>query len=89
MASTLNLSLTDELRAFVDENSGDGTLYATPSEFMRDVLREKKQRLEAAKMRDSILAGYQDLIAGRSIEYQGSVREVIKQVRKKEQQNWE
>ena len=89
MASTLNLSLTDELRAFVDENSGDGTLYATPSEFMRDVLREKKQRLEAAKMRDSILDGYQDLIAGRSIEYQGSVREVIKQVRKKEQQNWE
>ena len=89
MASSLNLSLTDELRAFVDENSGDGTLYATPSEFMRDVLREKKQRLEAAKMRDSILAGYQDLIAGRSIEYQGSVREVIKQVRKKEQQNWE
>ena len=89
MASTLNLSLTDELRAFVDENSGDGTLYATPSEFMRDVLREKKQRLEAAKIRDSILVGYQDLIAGRSIEYQGSVREVIKQVRKKEQQNWE
>ena len=89
MASSLNLSLTDELRAFVDENSGDGTLYATPSEFMRDVLREKKQRLEAVKMRDSILAGYQDLVAGRSIEYQGSVREVIRQVRKKEQQNWE
>ena len=89
MASSLNLSLTDELRAFVDDNSGDGTLYATPSEFMRDVLREKKQRLEAAKIRDSILVGYQDLIAGRSIEYQGSVREVIKQVRKKEQQNWE
>ena len=56
---------------------------------MRDVLREKKQRLEAAKMRDSILDGFKDLIAGRSIEYQGSVREVIKQVRKKEQQNWE
>ena len=89
MASSLNLSLTDELRAFVDENSGDGTLYTTPSEFMRDVLRVKKQRLEAAKMRDSILDGFKDLIAGRSIEYQGSVREVIKQVRKKEQQNWE
>lgn len=89
MASTLNLSLTDELRAFINENSGDGTLYATPSEFMRDVLREKKQRLEAAQMRDSILDGFKDLIAGRSIEYQGSVREVIKQVRKKEQQNWE
>ena len=42
MSTTLNLSLTDELRAFVDQNSGDGTLYATPSEFVRNVLREKK-----------------------------------------------
>jgi hypothetical protein len=33
MSSTLNLSLTDELRALVNKNSGDGTLYATPSEF--------------------------------------------------------
>lgn len=42
MSGTLKLSLTDKLRAFIDENSGDGTLYATPSEFVRDVLREKK-----------------------------------------------
>ena len=41
----INLSLTDELRAFIDVNSGDGTLYATPSEFLRDVLREKKRRV--------------------------------------------
>ena len=41
MPIPFNLSLTDELRAFVDQNSGDGTLYATPSEFVRDVLREK------------------------------------------------
>lgn len=77
MSSTLNLSLTDELHAFIDENSGDGTLYATPSEFLRDVLREKKQRMEAAKMRDSILAGFRDLNAGRYVEYRGSVRELI------------
>ena len=41
MPSTLNLSLTDELRAFIDANCGDGTLYATPSEFVRDVLEEQ------------------------------------------------
>ena len=46
MSSTLNLSLTDELRAFVNENCGDGTLYATPSEFVRDLLRRQKQRQE-------------------------------------------
>ena len=44
MGRTLNLSLTDELRAIVDENSGDGTLYATPSEFVRVLLRDRKER---------------------------------------------
>jgi antitoxin ParD1/3/4 len=80
MSSTLNLSLTNELRAFIDENTGDGTLYATPSEFLRDLLREKKQRIEAAKMRDAILEGFKDLIAGHSVEYRGSVRDLIKDV---------
>lgn len=40
MSSTLNLSLTDELRAFVDQNSRDGTPYATPREFLSDLFRE-------------------------------------------------
>ena len=33
MSSSINLSLTDELRSFVNENGGDGSLYATPSRF--------------------------------------------------------
>jgi antitoxin ParD1/3/4 len=78
MGSTLNLSLTDELRAFVDENSGDGTLFATPSEFVRDVLREKKERLEAARIRDAILEGYQDALNGRVVEYRGNIRALLK-----------
>ena len=81
MSSTLNLSLTDELRAFIDENSGDGTLFATPSEFVRNVLREKKERLEAARIRDSILEGYQDAIAGKTVEYNGDLRELMKKAR--------
>ena len=56
----------DALRTFIDRNCGDGTLYATPTEFMRDVLREKKERLEAAELRAGILEGYQDSIAGRT-----------------------
>jgi antitoxin ParD1/3/4 len=78
MSTTLNLSLTDELRAFVDQNSGDGTLYATPSEFVRDILREKKQRLEAAQIRDAILNGYQDAIHGRTVPYRGDLRQLMK-----------
>ena len=78
MSTTLNLSLTDELRAFVDQNSGDGTLYATPSEFVRDILREKKQRLEAAQIREAILDGYQDAIQGRTVPYRGDLRQLLK-----------
>ncbi len=78
MATTLNLSLTDALRAFVDQNSGDGTLYATPSEFVRDLLREKKERLEAAQIRDAILDGFQDAIHGRTVTYRGNLRQLMK-----------
>ena len=78
MSSTLNLSLTNELRAFVDQNSGDGTLFATPSEFVRDLLREKKQRIEAAQIRDAIIEGYRDAAEGRTMEYQGDLRKLLR-----------
>lgn len=78
MSSTLKLSLTDALRAFIDQNSGDGTLYATPSEFVRDVLREKLERLEAAKIRDAILDGFQDAIQGRTVSFNGDLRQLLR-----------
>lgn len=78
MATTLNLSLTDELRAFIDENSGEGTLYATPSEFIRDLLRQKKKQLEAEKIRAAILEGYQDAIEGRTVPFEGDLRSLLK-----------
>jgi antitoxin ParD1/3/4 len=78
MSRTLNLSLTDELRSFIDSNSGDGTLYATPSEFVRNVLREKKERMEAAQIRDAIIAAYQDAIQGRTVPYNGDLRRLLR-----------
>jgi antitoxin ParD1/3/4 len=88
MSSSINLSLTDELRAFIDRNCGDGTLYATPSEFLRDVLREKKERLEAAEMRDAILEGYRDLVEGRVVEFKGDLRATLDEARRREKQRW-
>lgn len=79
MKRTLNLALTDELRAFVDQQSGDGTLYATPSEFVRDLLRHKKQALDAANLRQGIIDGYQDLIAGNTVEFNGDLRSLLNQ----------
>jgi len=40
MASSLNLSLTDELRMYVDNRTGDTGLYSTPSEYLRDLIRK-------------------------------------------------
>jgi antitoxin ParD1/3/4 len=82
LSRTFNLSLTDELRAFIDQNSGDGTLYATPSEFVRQVLREKKDCQEAAIMRDAIIGGYQDAIAGRVHKFDGDLRKLMKKVKR-------
>ena len=86
--NSINLSLTDELRAFVDQNSGDGTLFATPSEFLRDVLREKKERMEAAELRAAIVEGYRDLIEGRVVEFKGDIRHAMKEARRREAKGW-
>lgn len=82
IASTLNLSLTDELRAFVDQNCGDGTLYATPGEFVRDLLRQKKLQMEAAAAHDAIVSGYQDAISGRTVPFAGDLRSLLKKAAK-------
>ena len=86
--TSINLSLTDELRAFVDRNSGDGTLYATPSEFLRDVLREKKARIEAAELRQGVIEGYRDVIEGRVVEFKGSLRKTMNEARRREAKGW-
>jgi antitoxin ParD1/3/4 len=85
MSSSLNLTLTDELRAIIDRNCEDGTLYATPTQFMRVVLREKKERLEANELRTGLLDGYQDAIAGRIATFSGNLKADMAQFRKRRQ----
>lgn len=82
MARSINLSLTDELRQFVDSNVGDNSLYATPSEFLRDLIREKKDRIEAKELRAAILDGFQDAINNRTVEFSGDLRSDMKKFRK-------
>ena len=87
-SSTINLSLTNELRAFIDRSCGDGTLYATPSEFLRDLLREEKERQDAAQIRDAILEGYQDVIGGRVVEFKGDLRKTLAEAKRREKHGW-
>ncbi|NEO38010.1 MAG: hypothetical protein F6J90_17410 [Moorea sp. SIOASIH] len=39
MSSSLNIQLTDKLRRYVDMRASDDDVYATPSEYIRDLIR--------------------------------------------------
>lgn len=61
MASSMNLSLTDELRDFVNSRTGDNGVYATPSEYLRDLIRHD---MEAQAVVAHVTAGLEDLAKG-------------------------
>ena len=62
MTCSLNLSLTNELRAFVDSRTGDSGVYATPSEYIRDLIRHD---MEAGMTVNHVLTGLDDIKQGR------------------------
>lgn len=68
---SLNIALTDEMKNFIMSQSGDGTRYATPSEYVRDLIRHEQDRMDAAKLRSSIIEG--DVIHGRTREFSGDL----------------
>ena len=83
MPASLHVPLTDELHEFVKNQSGNGTPFASSDEFVRALIREKQEKLQAAQFRRAVLEGYQDIIEGRVVEYKGSVRDVIRQAKRK------
>ena len=62
MASSMNLSLTDELRDFVNSRANDSGLYATPSEYLRDLIRRD---MESQSTVAHVMRGLDDLAHGR------------------------
>ncbi len=65
MSSSLNLSLTSELRNYVDSRTGDSSLYATPSEYLRDLIRHDMESQETVT---HVLNGLDDIKHGRFSE---------------------
>lgn len=47
--STMNISLSDELRSFVDSQVSDGD-YVSSSEYMRELLRKEKDRVRLRRL---------------------------------------
>lgn len=61
MPSSLNVSLTDELRRYVDSRASDADLYATPSEYIRDLIRRDMQDWAIVK---SVARGLREAAGG-------------------------
>ena len=62
MSSSLNVSLTDELRNYVNTRASDADVYATPSEYIRDLIR---QDMENHRMVTHVINGLDDVKQGR------------------------
>ncbi len=58
MGSSLNVSLTDELRRFVDSRASDQDVYSTPSEYVRDLIRRD---MEGAAIITKVRRGLDDI----------------------------
>lgn len=64
MSSSLNIQLTAELRRYIDERTSDNDVYATPSEFIRDLIRkDRSQRIVG-----SIMQGLHEVHHGKSLK---------------------
>lgn len=58
MSSSLNVSLTDELRRFVDSRASDEDVYSTPSEYIRDLIRRD---MEGSAVLTKVCRGLDDI----------------------------
>ena len=74
MSERINARLSQPLAAFVERMVGQAGLYETPSEYVRDLIRRDMERREGQFVQDAILAGYQDLAAGRVFESSGDFK---------------
>ena len=53
-------------------------MYATPSEFVRDLIRKNKMQIEANRLCAGVIEGIQEATECRVHEFTGSVRELLK-----------
>jgi antitoxin ParD1/3/4 len=65
MSSSLNVSLTDELRRFVDTRARDQGVYSTPSDYVRDLIRRD---MEGTAILTKVRRGLDDIKSNRFAE---------------------
>ena len=73
--ATMNISLPDTLREFVESQIREGG-YGTTSEYLRDLIRREQHRLQ---LRDTLLAGLDaEVVAEADAAYFKQLRKSLK-----------
>lgn len=65
--ATLNISLPDSMRTFVDQQVAQGG-YSTASEYIRELVRAEQKRAAQQRLESLLLEGVESLESGRSTE---------------------
>lgn len=66
--ATMNISLTDNLKAYVEERANSG-LYAGASDYVRDLIRQDRERQEKlARMQELWTEGLESGISEKTVE---------------------
>ena len=82
MKRVISVTLPEELLEFLRQSSRPSTPHASINDFVCHVLQEAKDRTEARSIRTAILEGYRDAIEGRTVEYHGNLKELLRSRRK-------
>ena len=89
MSDRINARLSQPLAEFVDRMVGEAGLYETPSEYVRDLIRRDMERRDGQFLQDAILAGHQDLAAGRVFVSSGDFKADMAVFDRKEADGWQ
>jgi antitoxin ParD1/3/4 len=77
MGASLHVSLPDEMRRFVDEISNGKSVYATPSEYVRALIRRDMEHMEAER---SILRGYEEAMRGEFVDGEDAMATIMREI---------
>jgi antitoxin ParD1/3/4 len=89
LQTRINARLSGSLAAYVEKMVSEIGLYETPSEYVRDLIRRDMEQREGRVERESILAGYRDLAAGRVFASTGDFQQDMTILAQKEAADWQ
>lgn len=89
MYERINARLSQPLSEFVERMVGKTGLYETPSEYVRDLIRRDMERRSGQLVEEAILAGYQDVAAGRMLASSGDFAADMALLESREKDGWQ